>query len=61
MSVSINLFLKDGDGNPLLTLTVNDNQGIIRHRKEVTNYLSQLDTLIEEEKPSKMVIVALKE
>ena len=59
MSVSINLFTKNGDGNPLLTLTIDDYQGIIRHRKEVAKYLAQLDLLIKEKKPSKLEIVAL--
>lgn len=33
--MNICIFKKEGDGNPLLTLTVTDLQGIIRHRKEV--------------------------
>jgi len=55
--INICLFKKDEDGNPLLTLIVEDRQGIIRHRKEVVKYLSQLDTLITKEKASTMTIM----
>lgn len=56
--VETSLFEKHGDGNSLVSLSINSHQGVVRHRKEIAEYLQKLDEVISKYGASKLWIFA---
>jgi hypothetical protein len=42
------IFLLDGDGNPLASLSLEEDETVEKHRKKVAEYLASLNNVIEE-------------